>query len=206
MQAKGVVAMIPVALQPEPEDFDQKVRRKGLNWLKDKGIPANGPPPRATDLPNYWTKSNKQLWDAYSGVCAYLAIYFEWVTGASSTDHFVPKSKHAGKAYEWDNYRLSCIGPNRKKWVSDDILDPIGLRKDTFVLEFATGKIKSNPELDGVLKAKAARTIRQLQLDSPEHNAMRSRRFHRYVKGKDAETLKELPPFIWYEAQRQGLL
>ena len=99
MQAKGVVAMIPVALQPEPEDFDQKVRRKGLNWLKDKGIPANGPPPRATDLPSYWRK-----------------------------------------------------------------------------------------------------------LDSPENNAMRSRRFHRYVKSKDAETLKELSPFIWYEAQRQGLL
>lgn len=107
--------MIPVKLQPEPDDFDKKVRQPGQTWLADHGIAPDAPPPKAADLPNYWIRSNKQLWDAYSGVCAYLAIYFEWVTGAATTDHFVAKSKHAGDAYEWVNYRLSCLGPNRKK-------------------------------------------------------------------------------------------
>ncbi|MFM5666742.1 hypothetical protein ACET62_21620, partial [Aeromonas veronii] len=107
--------MIPVQLQPEPADFDARVRQHGLDWLATNGIALNAPPPDASKLPNYWTRSNKQLWDTYSGVCAYLAIYFEWVIGAASTDHFVAKSQNAGDAYEWDNYRLSTLGPNRNK-------------------------------------------------------------------------------------------
>ncbi len=95
--------MIPVTIQPEPADFDPNVRVPGHNWLKANGITLNSVPPKGTKLPNKWTHSNKQLWAAYGGVCAYLAIYFEWVTGASSTDHFVAKSRNAGDAYEWNN-------------------------------------------------------------------------------------------------------
>jgi hypothetical protein len=37
--------------------------------------PTNNEAERALrHLPNYWTHSNQQLWDAYSGVCAYLSI------------------------------------------------------------------------------------------------------------------------------------
>ena len=85
--------------------------------------------------PAYWRHSNRQLWEAYDGVCAYLAIYFEWVTGTHSTDHFVAKSRNAGDAYEWHNYRLSCLAANRNKGTFDDILDPIGLEPNTFVLD-----------------------------------------------------------------------
>ena len=115
--------MIPVQLQPEPADFDRNVRQPGRNWLTNHRIALNAAPPRASALPNYWTHSNKQVWYAYSGVCAYLAIYFEWVTGAASTDHFVAKSRNAGDAYEWNNYRLSCLGPNRNKGRFDDVLE-----------------------------------------------------------------------------------
>jgi hypothetical protein len=66
--------MIPVTLQPEPEDFDIKVRQPGLAWLAKQGIAPACPPPKASDLPAYWSRSNKQLWAAYSGVCAYLEI------------------------------------------------------------------------------------------------------------------------------------
>lgn len=107
--------MIPVILQPEPEDFHMKVRQKGHDWLAKHGILLDQVPPKASDLPNYWVASNKALWDAYSGVCAYLAIYFEWSLGAASTDHFIAKSQNAGAAYEWANYRLSCLGANNKK-------------------------------------------------------------------------------------------
>lgn len=107
--------MIPVTLQPEPADFDANVRQRGLVWLANQGIATNGPLPKKVKIPAYWSHSNKSLWEAYDGVCAYLAIYFEWVTGASSTDHFVAKSKDAGQAYEWSNYRLSCLSPNWNK-------------------------------------------------------------------------------------------
>jgi uncharacterized protein (TIGR02646 family) len=198
--------MIPVILQPEPADFDEKVQKPGLKWLVKNKIPLNASPPKASDLPNYWTRSNKQLWDAYFGVCAYLSIFFEWVTGAASTDHFVAKSKHAGKAYEWSNYRLSCLGPNRNKGKFDDVLDPFELKADTFELNLLSGEIRPNRALSSKEKQIARKTIKRLKLDSPEHNQMRARHFYRYQRGKDAQALKELSPFVWYEAQRQGLL
>lgn len=198
--------MIPVVLQPEPADFEEEVRKKGRAWLTSHGIPLDAPPPKASDLPDYWSHSNKALWEAYSGVCAYLAIYFEWVTGASSTDHFVAKSKNAGEAYEWNNYRLSCLGANRNKNKFDDVLDPIGLPADTFMLNLASGAITPNPDLDAVRKRLANKTIERLKLDSPDHKTMRAGHFSRYLRGKDEQTLKELSPFVWCEAQRQGLL
>lgn len=198
--------MIPVTLQQEPGDFDEKVRKKGHAWLVGEGIALNAVPPKASGLPNYWSHSNKQLWDKYSGVCAYLAIYFEWVTGAASTDHFVAKSKHAGDAYEWNNYRLSSMGANRNKNKFDDVLDPIGLAADTFVLNLASGEISPNAKLSAADKAAARKTIKRLKLDSPDHNAMRGRHFTQYARHGDQQTLKELNPFVWYEAQRQGLL
>lgn len=198
--------MIPVALQPEPTDFDLKVRQSGRNWLTSHGIALNSAPPKASPLPNYWTHSNYQLWEAYSGICAYLAIYFEWATGAASTDHFVAKSINAGDAYEWSNYRLSCLAPNRNKGKFDDVLDPIGLQSDTFVLNLTNGEISPNPSLGSPLEAAAKKTISRLKLDSIEHNRMRAEHYVRYLRKKDEETLKELSPFVWCEAQRQDLL
>ncbi|MBA4500888.1 HNH endonuclease family protein [Marinobacterium marinum] len=198
--------MIPVKLQPEPESFDEEVRQPGLAWLDKKGIDLQSAPPEPSKLPAYWQKTNEQLWEAYSGVCAYLAIYFEWVSGASSTDHFIPKSALAGDAYEWSNYRLSCLGPNRSKNAFTDLLDPFEIQPDTFVLNLASGAIKLNPELDNAVAEVAATTISRLNLDSEQHRKMRSRAFTRYLRRKDEESLKELSPFVWYEANRQGLL
>lgn len=198
--------MISVILQAEPPDFDVKVRQKGHAWLTDHGIALNAAPPKASALPNYWRHSNKQLWEAYSGVCAYLAIYFEWVTGASSTDHFVAKSRQAGDAYNWDNYRLSCLGANRNKNRFDDVLDPVGLSPDMFVLNLASGKIRANSALTAAEMATVRKTITRLKLNSAENKEMRAKHFVRYLRKKDEEALKELSPFVWCEANRQGML
>ena len=119
---------------------------------------------------------------------------------------FVAKSRKAGDAYEWANYRLSCLGANRNKNKFDDVLDPVGLVPDTFVLNLASGTISVNPALTSAQKVLARKTIKRLKLDSPDHNAMRAKHFTRYVRTKDAHTLHELSPFVWYEANRQGLL
>lgn len=113
--------MIPVQEQKEPSHFDAEVRQRGLKWLKDNGIPLDQPPPKSSELPPYWQEIQYDLWQAYKGVCAYLCIYFDWPLGASSTDHFTAKSRHAGLAYEWSNYRLSCLGANRSKGKYDDV-------------------------------------------------------------------------------------
>ena len=198
--------MIPVALQPEPADFDTKVRQKGHAWLGARGIALNAAPPKASKLPNYWSHSNKQLWEAYSGVCAYLAIFFEWGTGAASTDHFIAKSLNAGDAYEWSNYRLSCLGPNRNKNKFDDVLDPIGLAPNTFVINFASGKIAPNPALSPALKAAARKTIRRLKLGSPDNNKMRAQHYTDYIAGDcSLNFLQRKSPFVHSEIVRQRL-
>lgn len=198
--------MIPVTLQPKPADFDANVKLVGNAWLASNGIALTGPLPKAKKIPALWSSYNKILWTSYGGTCAYLAIYFEWVTGASSTDHFVAKSKNAGQVYEWDNYRLSCLGPNRNKNKFDDVLDPIGLTVDTFELNLASGEISPRKTMGKIQIALAKKTIRRLKLDSADHNLMRSRHFNQYLRHQDSQTLKDLSPFVWYEADRQGLL
>jgi len=198
--------MIPVTPQPEPEDFDTKVRQPGLAWLAKQGIAPACPPPKASDLPAYWSRSNKQLWAAYSGVCAYLAIFLEWSTGASSTDHFIAKSRNAGAAYDWDNYRLSYLGPNRNKGRFDDVLDPFLLQANTFFINFSSGRIYPNPALPTDAINLAAKTIKRLDLDSPENREMRARHYRDYVTGGcSLEYLRLHSPFVYLEILRQGL-
>ncbi len=90
--------MIPVTLQPEPAHFEATVRQRGHDWLRAKGWDLNAPAPTPGDLPTYWRATNKDLWQAYGGVCAYLCIYFDWALGAAATDHFIAKSANAGQA------------------------------------------------------------------------------------------------------------
>lgn len=199
--------MIPVVLQPEPVNFDADVRQPGQQWLIAKGIALNAIPPDPSKLPTHWRAYNKVLWNSYGGVCAYLAIYFEWPLGAYSTEHFVAKSQHAGMAYEWDNYRLASLGPNRKKNKFDDVLDPIGLAPNTFILNLASGKIRVNPLLVGQQLLDAEATMKRLKLKDPILDEMRYRHFFQYVSGRiDAAYFEEHSPFVWYEAQRQNLL
>ncbi len=199
--------MIPVILQPEPDDFDTKVRQKGYKWLSDHDIPLDASPEIAKKLPRYWSECNKQLWKAYSGICAYYAIYFEWISGASSTDHFIAKSKRAGDAYEWNNYRLCCMAANRNKRDFDDVLDPIALLEHTFCINFGTGLIFPNPSLTPDYQEKANATIKRLQLDSPDMNKMRSDHYNLYLAGDcSLAFLESHSPFVYDEMIRHGLV
>jgi len=198
--------MIPVTPQPEPNDFDALVRQPGLQWLNEKGIPLDQAPPDPAALPTYWRRAQKKLWKEYQGVCAYLCIYFEWPLGAQSTDHFIAKSSNAGQAYEWANYRLSCLGMNRTKNRFDDILDPFEIKVDTFMLNLASGEIKPNPGLSLVMRVRANKTIERLRLNDPETNRMRAEHYSEYLNGVPEWKLKKDSPFVWYEANRQGLL
>lgn len=198
--------MIPVKLQPEPDGFDANVRQKGYKWLNDHDIPLDAPPRIAKDLPRYWAECNKQLWDAYSGVCAYYAIYFEWILGASSTDHFIAKSKRAGDAYEWSNYRLCCMAANRNKRDFDEILDPMTMLEHTFCINFGSGMIFPNPHLKPDYQEMAETTIKKLKLDSRDMNKMRCEQYNLYLKGEcSLSYLKSHSPFVYDEMIRHGL-
>jgi len=204
--------VIPVKEKDAPADFDAKVRTPGNNWLREQGIPPEGPKPKGVVLDPFWTHCLPDLYREYEGICAYLCIYFEKVLGAASVDHFVAKSPKPGLAYEWSNFRLACLGENRRKGVKD-VLDPFTLKPDTFQLELVTGRIYPGDSLSPEEKAAAEDTIEKLGLDDPDCRAFRVRRFTDYLAlrgpltSEEAEKqLRRYSPFIWYEAQRQGLL
>lgn len=205
--------MIRVVPQPEPADFAAKVAVPGEQWLNaqpwydaTQHAPCRSVPSK-TKFPPYWTKVGKELYDVYGGVCAYLGIYFEYVTGASSVDHFLPKSQFPGLAYRWENYRLSCLGVNRSKRAKTKILDPFEIEDDWFDVDLRTGAIHPNEGLEEALKTKIRDTISALGIDQQVFREMRLRHIAHFLKKEISETyLKQNSPFIWHILHRNGLL
>ncbi|MBI3147694.1 MAG: hypothetical protein HYZ17_04200 [Betaproteobacteria bacterium] len=200
--------MISVVPQPEPADFDAKVRQPGNAWLAGRGIAMYAPLPKGTDPHPYWRECLDELHRSHGGICAYLAVYIERATGAASVDHFVAKSALAGNTYEWSNYRLACLAMNARKRAFDDVLDPFALPPDVFHLELVTGRIYVNPGLTkNQLGIDAQATIDRLKLDSGVNREMRARHFDEYLmQDCSAGLLARYSPFVWAELQRQGAI
>jgi len=62
--------VIPVRLQPEPDDFEAKVRQKGLDFLN------KFPHPKNWNNRDYWRHSLDDLYRVYGRTCAYSA---QWI-------------------------------------------------------------------------------------------------------------------------------
>lgn len=199
--------MIHVTAQPEPATFDAEVRQKGLAWLRNKGIALNKPLPPNTTLEPYWRHCLDDLHVRHNGCCAYLAVFFERVTGGGSVDHFVAKSQRADLAYEWSNYRLACSRMNSRKREYDDVLDPFEVATGWFHLELVSGRIFPNPNVQPAQKDAVQAAIDRLGLDDPGNREIRARHYQEYRQGLyTADFLKRRSPFVWSEANRQGML
>lgn len=202
-----MAAVIPVAPQPEPTTFDSNVRRPGRAWLKARGVPPKRRLPAGAQLKAYWRRTAAELHAVYGGVCAYACVFLERPLGGVSTDHFVAKSRRLSLAYEWSNYRLACLIMNARKTDYETVLDPFTLSANTFHLELVSGRIYPNPRLARSKRDAAQTTIDVLELDDPTFREMRARHYAEYVAGEyDAVFLRKRSPFVWTEADRQGLL
>ena len=198
--------MIHVAPQPEPDSF-AKVRENGMAWLKKKNIALDQPLPSETKLKPYWRDCLDDLYTSYDGYCSYLAVFFERVTGGGTVDHFIAKSKRADLAYEWSNYRLACSHMNSRKRDYDDVLDPFEIEDGWLHLELITGRIYPNPALSPEKLTAIQKTITRLGLDDAGNRELRARYYQEYRSNEYTENfLKKRSPFVWAEAQRQGLL
>lgn len=193
--------MIPVKKQPEPDDFEDKIAKKGRKFL------AQNPHPNSWKNRSYWTEALPSLWIAYKSVCAYCCHWIPLEQGSASVDHFIPKSVLPGKAYDWDNYRLAALKMNAKKGDFTDVVDPFELTEGTFWLLFPSMQVKPNPELPENQKKRIWDTIRRLDLNDDEV-LVRSRLgwVLNYCDGRiNFEFLKENAPFIAFEIERQNL-
>jgi len=194
--------VIPVQQQPEPPGFESKVRSKGVAFLQTV------PQPKAWNNREYWRKSLQDLYRAYNGVCAYSAQWMPSTVASPTVDHFIPKSAKPELAYEWDNFRLSCLKMNARKRDFQDILDPFQIEPGWFTLDFPSLLIKVNPALDEPIKSQVRSTIKRLKLNDDD-DCVKHRQdwLMPYCKGEITfEFLKKTTPFITYELERQNLV
>ena len=125
--------MIPVTLQPEPEDFAKTVKESGLKFL----LEVPNPTIEQWKGKEYWQHALPSMRKAYQGVCAYCAHWIPHSTGNHSIDHFMPKSHHPELAYTWSNFRYVAARFNSRKGTRS-ILDPFQLIHNWFILDFTS--------------------------------------------------------------------
>jgi hypothetical protein len=195
--------VIPIKPQPEPDDFDEKVRKPGLAFL------SKVPNPKTKDWKNrdYWRRSLRDLYDACNHICAYSAQWISRPEGSPTVDHFLPKSAKPELAYEWHNFRLACLTLNNKKRTELDVIDPFELPVNSFILDFPSLIIKPNPELLYPLKERVISTINRLQLNDYDKCIDGRLEWLKtyYEDNSTFDSLKRKAPFIAYELERQGL-
>ncbi|MFN7528436.1 MAG: hypothetical protein ACK5QA_13580 [Dolichospermum sp.] len=196
--------MIPVKPQPEPDDFDEKVRQPGLVFL------SKVPNPKTEDWKkhDYWVKSLPDLYTSYNKICAYSAQWIPRPEGSPSVDHFLPKSPKPELAYEWHNFRLACLSLNQRKGTQLDVIDPFELPVNSFILDFPSLIIKPNPELLYPLKGRVISTINRLELNDYDKCIDGRLEWLKtyYEDNSSFDSLKRKAPFIAYELERQGLV
>lgn len=188
--------MIKVTPKPEPEDFDRKVRQRGLAKINE-GV---------EELPDYWRDFLPQLLEAYGRICSYACIYIMPVTGSKSVDHLAPKSKNRNLAYEWSNYRLACSLMNSRKSDFEDVLDPFEIEDDWFELDPIFWQVHPMTTLSPATRQAVEATIVRLKLNDDDCLRVRGEHYDDYITGAITfNHLKKMNPFVAREVERQGL-
>jgi hypothetical protein len=196
--------MIRIEKQPEPNDFNNRVRRRGRRFLQ--GTPK--PTSKQWRSHSYWREFGSQLHDAYSGICAYSCHWIPYDTGADTVEHFRPKDVYQKEAYEWDNYRLVCATLNGRKGVNEDVLDPFLVQNGWFVIDFPSMLVKPHSDLEPDILQRVQATIDRLGLND-EGTCLKSRvkwlKDYCVPDGIPFDYLRRHAPFIATELERQGL-
>ena len=192
--------MIPIALEPEPVDFDSKVRQPGLAFLKKNSSPKG----KQFRRKNYWKNISQELHEAYQRVCAYTCFF---IPDGGTVDHFIPKTTHPSLAYEWSNFRLSSPRANNHKDDSEGIIDPFNMDEGLFEIDFPSCLIKVNSRFDSQTRRQAEETIRILQLNEDDHFVQaRCQIMLDYANSEvTLEFLRKRYPFLASEIIRQNI-
>lgn len=212
--------MIRVELQPEPDDFDAKVRQPGLSAMAEltgRSPAIERPGPRRSkkadrvedlrhdDLPPFWRHCLPQLAEAYRHVCGYFCHYVEPITGNGTADHYVPKSLDPRRAYDWGNYRFACARMNARKGTAREVLDPFEVRDGWFQLELVRFQLHAAPGLSPEVEARIDTTIRLLGLNDEACKRTRAEWCEAYWTGDlSLPYLERKFPLLARELHRQG--
>lgn len=193
--------MIPLALRPEPSDFDVRVRRPGNDFLRVNPNPTN----KQSRKKNYWTRCLPELRTAYGCICAYSAC---WIPTRGTVDHYWPRSVRSDLAYEWNNFRLASELLNSHKGNSTSVADPMHIQPGWFALDFHSFYVVPGNGLPKEVRQLVSMTITTLRLNRDD--TLVDQRFQivaEYAKGDVShQFLQRRYPFIAAELERQGLI
>lgn len=193
--------MIHVALQPEPADFDIRVRQPGNAFLSTCPNPTS----KQWSKNNFWNRISSELYTAYRGICAYSGQWFSRTTSQVSVDHYYPKSTHQELAYEWDNYRLTTQVMNNYKG-NKIVLDPFSIQNGDLTIDFPSCLVKPRKGMSPAEKSKAKSTIQILHLNDEDQASQRCSIIMEYISGAIKKPhLEAKYPFIAEELERQNL-
>ncbi len=192
--------MIPIQIQPELATFNDRVRKPGTIFLTKLG---RKPTHKDWKKAWFWNRVTKELYQTYSGICAYSA---SWIP-SGTIDHFIPRSCSPNLAYEWNNYRLVMEKLGNRKGNKCELIDPIYIKYDWFTLNFATFLIIPNSNLPKYIVDRIKTTIQVLCLNT-DSNLVDTR--IEVLKGfaNDEYPISHLEnkyPFIAYELKRQAM-
>jgi hypothetical protein len=188
----------------EPQEFDERVRLRGVRFLR------NAPHPTAKQWRShrYWIEVLSELHDSYGGICAYSCHWIPYDTGADTVEHFRPKDTYPRDAYEWNNYRLVCATLNGRKGTNEDVLDPFIIENGWFVIDFPSMLVKPRADLTTADRHRVQMSIDRLGLND-EGTCLKSRVqwMRDYCDNQIAfDYLRRNAPFIVAELERQGLV
>lgn len=176
---------------PEPEDFHEKVRQPGLDWL------ANHPAPKRPKY--YWTKgAMPALRSAFRNLCAYSVM--ETIPG--TVDHFLSCKNARELAYEWSNYRYCQERINSYKSTLDDqLLDPFEVGDDWFEILLPSMQLVPTDTIPAESRDRAIFTLQKLKLIAGKEDnwiiRLRQSWYKRYCEKKiSLELLDEYAPMI----------
>jgi hypothetical protein len=192
--------MIRVVLAPEYPNLGGEGRAPGAAFLAE----CPNPNSKQFNKKNFWIRAAKELHAAYSGICAYTAMY---LPEQGSVDHFRPKSTFPLLAYEWDNFRLASGRVNTSKGNQADVIDPFEVENDWFYLDIPACLLRPNPNLDRPTRNRINGTINSLRLNQDDNYVQeRCNILIDFACGEISEGfLRRRYPFLSKEVIRQGL-
>lgn len=192
--------MIRVALAPEYPNFNAEVRLPGAAFLTECPNPTS----EQFKKKNFWNRAAKELHAAYSGICAYTAMY---LPEQGSVDHFRAKSTFPLLAYEWANFRLASGRVNNSKGNQAEIIDPFEVEDDWFYLDIPACLLKPNPTLDKPTRNRINGTINSLRLNQDDNYVQeRCNILIEFARSDISENfLSRRYPFLAKEVARQAL-
>jgi hypothetical protein len=198
-QARGF-ALIRVEQKLEYPAFNLQVREPGATFL----VSCPNPTSEQFRKKNFWNRAAKELHAAYSGICAYTAMY---LSDQGSVDHFVPKTINPALAYEWSNFRLASGRVNNSKGSQTNLLDPFAINNEWFEMDVPSCLMKAGASVPNAIRVQVNTTINSLRLNADDYYVQeRCNILIEYAKREISfGFLKRRYPFLAKEVDRQDL-